>query len=157
MSSRDILKRVSIAIVSACLLYYVIVTLAMGSSHGAPAKSDSSLLGAVKRFDQSRIQELVKLPESQKYLAETDDEGNGALHIIAKVGHYKYPPSGIPKLLIDSGIDVNAKNSNGATALEISLLTGWQKVCVESFIQMTARALTSCRSSTPIFQSELLF
>jgi ankyrin repeat protein len=56
--------------------------------------------------------------------------GNGPLHVIARIGHYKYPPAGIPKLLIDSGVDVNAKNHNGATALDISLLSGWQKVYI---------------------------
>lgn len=52
--------------------------------------------------------------------------GNNAMHIIAKKGHYKFPPAAIPKKLVDSGIDVNAKNGKGETALEISLLSGWQ-------------------------------
>lgn len=157
MSSRDILKRVSIAIVSAFLLYYAVITLSMGSSQGSTAKSDSGLLEAVRSFDTNRIQVLVKLPESKTYLAETDNEGNGALHLIAKVGHYKYPPAGIPKLLIESGIDVNAKNSNGATALEISLLTGWQKVRVESLFRSLSKLLSPCRTFMPTLQYKLMF
>ena len=52
--------------------------------------------------------------------------GNNAMHIIAKKGHYKFPPAAIPTKLVESGIDVNAKNGKGETALEISLLSGWQ-------------------------------
>ena len=85
----------------------------------------ANLIDAVKSRDESKVRDLILGKTS---LNETDVAGNGALHIIAKEGHYKYPPTGIPKLLIDSGIDVNMKNGNGATALEISLLSGWQKV-----------------------------
>ena len=56
--------------------------------------------------------------------------GNNAMHIIAKKGHYKYPPDNIPKLLVTNGINVNARNGRGETALEISLLSGWQVVTV---------------------------
>ena len=56
--------------------------------------------------------------------------GNNALHIIAKKGHYQYPPHEIPKLLIEKGIDMNRKNLNNKTALEISLLSGWQKIAM---------------------------
>jgi ankyrin repeat protein len=101
----------------------------MGNSQqAAGAESTGSLLDAVRSFDKNRIEQLSKKPEWKVSLAETDAEGNGPLHIIAKVGHYKYPPAGIPKLLIESGIDINARNYSGVTALEISLLTGWQKV-----------------------------
>lgn len=41
-----------------------------------------------------------------------------------RLGHYQFPPQGIPKLLIDSGIDINAKNNDGQSPLEISLLSG---------------------------------
>lgn len=98
----------------------------MGSSQAR--SSGESLLEAVKNFDRNRIKELVTMSGASSSMAETDSMGNGPLHIIARIGHYKYPPAGIPKLLIESGIDVNAKNHNGATALDISLLSGWQKV-----------------------------
>ena len=52
------------------------------------------------------------------------------MHWIAEKGHYQYPPSGIPKLLVDSGLDLNARNPAGSTALEISLLKGWQKIAM---------------------------
>ena len=94
-------------------------------SNTSTVTAKGGLLDAVNSRDARIVQVAIgkNIP-----LDETDHSGNGALHIIAKEGHYKFPPSGIPKLLIDSGIDINAKNSNGATALEISLLSGWQKV-----------------------------
>jgi Ankyrin repeats (3 copies) len=54
--------------------------------------------------------------------------GDNAMHIIARRGHYVYPPNGIPKLLIESGLDLDAKDRKGQSALEISLLNGWQNI-----------------------------
>ena len=109
--------------------FVVILIVVMGNSQqAAGAESTGSLLDAVRSFDKNRIEQLSQRADWKASLLETDAEGNGPLHIIAKVGHYKYPPAGIPKLLIDSGVDINAKNYSGVTALEISLLTGWQKV-----------------------------
>ena len=105
----------------------------MGSSQ-AKSSGSEGLLDAVKNFDRNRIKELVSQPGAPSSVAETDSMGNGPLHIIARIGHYKYPPAGIPKLLIESGVDVNAKNNNGATALDISLLSGWQKVTTASLL-----------------------
>lgn len=56
------------------------------------------------------------------------ETGNNAMHIIAKRGHYKYPPAQIPKMLVDGGIDIDARNAKGETPLEISLLSGWQVI-----------------------------
>ena len=56
--------------------------------------------------------------------------GNNAMHIISKKGHYQFPPAVIPTLLIDRGIDINATNGDNQTALEISLLSGWQKIAM---------------------------
>ena len=107
------------------LSYFFFIILAVMGSNTSTVTAKGGLLDAVNSRDARIVQVAIgkNIP-----LDETDQSGNGALHIIAKEGHYKFPPSGIPKLLIDSGIDINAKNSNGATALEISLLSGWQKV-----------------------------
>lgn len=43
-------------------------------------------------------------------------------------GHYKYPPAEIPALLIQSGANLEAKDSNGRTALQVALLSGWQNI-----------------------------
>ena len=61
---------------------------------------------------------------------EKSANGSNAMHIIAKQGHYKFPPDGIPKLLIDSKINIDEKNNDGKSALEISLLSGWQKIAM---------------------------
>lgn len=39
--------------------------------------------------------------------------------------HYKYPPAEIPAKLIQAGADIEARDSKGLTALQISLLSGW--------------------------------
>jgi len=38
---------------------------------------------------------------------------------IAREGHYKYPPSEIPALLVSKGADLEAKDGNGRTALQV--------------------------------------
>ena len=62
--------------------------------------------------------------------AKAEETGSNAMHIIAKQGHYKFPPEGIPKTLIDYKININEKNNDNKTALEISLLSGWQKIAM---------------------------
>lgn len=52
------------------------------------------------------------------------------MHIIATKGHYFFPPQDIPLALIKAGIDINAKNDEGRTPLEISLLKGWQRIAM---------------------------
>jgi ankyrin repeat protein len=87
------------------------------------------LIDAVRSKDETAIRSI--LSQNPKNADAVDPStGQNALHIIASrnQGHYKYPPDGIPKLLISSGIDINAKDKSGKTALEISLLSGWQKI-----------------------------
>lgn len=48
--------------------------------------------------------------------------GDTPLLYIAREGHYKYPPAEIPALLIQSGANMEAKDSSGKTALQVSLL-----------------------------------
>jgi len=55
---------------------------------------------------------------------------NTAMHIIAKRGHYEFPPADLPAFLIDAGIDINATNNENKTALVIALLSGWQKIAM---------------------------
>ena len=78
-----------------------------------------------------------KLEESKAILARkpsaiNDATSNGwnAMHFVSKLGHYKYPPNDIPKFLVDSKIDINAKNNEGKSPLVISLLSGWQKIAM---------------------------
>lgn len=87
------------------------------------------IIDAVETRNEEAIKLIVSKRESSM-INERNPDGENALHIIAKKGHYKYPPAGIPKLLVDAGIDLNAKNKNNETALEISLLSGWQKIAM---------------------------
>ena len=93
-------------------------------------------------------------------LKEVDGSGNGPLHVIAQQGHYKWPPSDIPTLLIDAGIDINSKNKSGQTALEISLLKGWQKIAMlllernadRSCITSAVKARVTCPDCTRVIR-----
>jgi len=96
-------------------------------------KSDVPIIDAVNTKNKNLIQQLI----SEGKLNDVDSNGNTAMHIIAKKGHYQYPPADIPKMLIDGGIDINKKNNEQRTALEISLLSGWQKI---SYLLLDANA-----------------
>jgi ankyrin repeat protein len=93
-----------------------------------PAKfSTNPVIAAIQDRDESKVRSLVS---SGIDVNGFDPELGNGMHWIAEKGHYQYPPSGIPKLLVDSGLDLNAKNPAGSTALEISLLKGWQKIAM---------------------------
>ena len=48
-----------------------------------------------------------------------------SLRMLRACRHYKYPPADIPTKLIQGGADIEAKDSKGMTALQVSLLAGW--------------------------------
>lgn len=48
--------------------------------------------------------------------------------VVLLAGHYKYVPADIPATLVAAGADLEAKDKSGLTALEISLLSGWQNI-----------------------------
>ena len=96
-------------------------------------KSDIPIIDAVNTKNTN----LIKILISEGKVNEVDSNGNTAMHVIAKKGHYSYPPADIPKILIDGGIDINKKNNEQRTALEISLLSGWQKI---SYLLLDANA-----------------
>lgn len=54
-------------------------------------------------------------------------EGLTPLHFIARKGHYQYPPREIPEALVKAGADLEAKDGDGLTALEVSLLKGGRR------------------------------
>ena len=96
---------------------------------GPPEPSGSAVIDAVLANKSDALKaSIVRKPES---VNERDKNGNTAMHLIAKLGHYKFPPepdSSMPKMLIAAKIDLNAKNKDNRTALEISLLSGWQRI-----------------------------
>jgi ankyrin repeat protein len=95
-------------------------------------ESGKSLPEFVKAALDKNINLINSLSAATKEVVNAREEttGKNAMHYIAKKGHYQYPPEGIPTLLIDKGIDINAKDGDGRTSLEISLLSGWQKIAI---------------------------
>ena len=106
----------------------------------------TSLVVAINNKNEKLIRAILESNPATVAMAlkEVDATGNGALHMIAVQGHYKWPPSDIPTLLIDAGIDINSKNKFGQTALEISLLKGWQKIAI---LLLDRKADRSCITS----------
>lgn len=96
----------------------------------APEPSGSATIDAVLSKQPATLQ--ANLARGGKDSAnERDSDGNNAMHLIAKKGHYQYPPEpegSIPKMLIAAKIDINARNKDNRTALELSLLSGWQRI-----------------------------
>ena len=99
-----------------------------------------SLIELMKAGKVDSIKALLARPDASDIVKEIDKEtGDNAMHICAKQGHYKWEPEvGIPRLLIDCGIDVNATNKNGQTPLELSLLRGWQKIALDLILKGNA-------------------
>ena len=96
---------------------------------GPPEPSGSAVIDAVLANKPDALKaSIVRKTDS---VNERDSSGNNAMHLIARLGHYKFPPepdSSIPKMLIAAKIDLNARNQDNRTALEISLLSGWQRI-----------------------------
>ena len=87
--------------------------------------SNNPVVAAVQDRDEGKVRTLITQGVDVNGF---DPLFGNSMHWIAEKGHYQYPPSGIPKVLIDAGLDLNAKNPSGSTALEISLLRGWQNI-----------------------------
>jgi hypothetical protein len=62
---------------------------------------------------------LLVPPTSAHVYAASRCAGDTPLLYIAREGHYKYPPAEIPALLIQSGANMEAKDSAGRTALQV--------------------------------------
>ena len=89
--------------------------------------SSNPILAAVQDRNEAKLRSLLEQGTSVNGF---DPAIGNSMHWIAEKGHYQYPPTGIPKTLVDAGIDLNARNPSGATALETSLLRGWQKIAM---------------------------
>uniref|UniRef100_A0A383WEG7 Uncharacterized protein n=1 Tax=Tetradesmus obliquus TaxID=3088 RepID=A0A383WEG7_TETOB len=79
----------------------------------------------LKKLDMSAAQAALRDGADPN---TTNAAGDTPLLYIAREGHYKYPPSEIPALLIQSGANMEAKDSSGKTALQVALLSGWQNI-----------------------------
>lgn len=100
--------------------------LAIWPFKSQPEETGVAIIDAVlsKNLDTVKAN-VARNPDS---INDKTSDGANAMHLIAKLGHYKYPPDDIPKFLIDSKLNINEKNNEGKTALVISLLSGWQKI-----------------------------
>mmetsp|Transcript_23454 Transcript_23454/g.51493 ORF Transcript_23454/g.51493 Transcript_23454/m.51493 type:complete len:201 (-) Transcript_23454:240-842(-) len=96
----------------------------------------SPLWTAIKRIDLTAVNAAIT---ANTYLNERDSRGDTPLIYVAREGHYKYIPSEIPAALIRGGADLEARDSKGLSALQVSLLSGWYH---------TAELLISSRAST---------
>lgn len=85
----------------------------------------SQLWNAIKSLDQAAVQQALQAGGNPN---ETLPTGDTPLLFIAREGHYKYPPAEIPTQLIRAGADLEAKDRGGLTALQVSLLSGWQNI-----------------------------
>ncbi|MEW5297985.1 MAG: hypothetical protein WDW38_003716 [Sanguina aurantia] len=85
----------------------------------------SPLWAGVKKLNLSMVQSAI---QGGANLNEVDANGDTALLYIARAGHYKFKPSEIPAALLKAGANKEAKDSKGLTALQVSLLAGWQNI-----------------------------
>ena len=80
----------------------------------------SPLWAAIKKADSGGVQSAIASGADVNERAE----GLTPLHYIARKGHYQFPPREIPEALVKAGADLEAKDGEGLTALEVSLLKG---------------------------------
>ena len=143
-------------VVSAVLLSQTTALLRIGSSNGSPIavrhqrantqrqlfpflfpkddiRTGIAIIDAVKSRNMDTIGAVVSRAAGNRAVAVNEKDpatGDNSMHYISRKGHYQFPPAIIPTYLIDSGIDINATNGDNQTALEISLLSGWQKIAM---------------------------
>ena len=72
---------------------------------------------ALLKLDLAGVQSAIRAGQDLNQRSSSND--TPMLHI-AREGHYKYPPGEIPSLLIQSGADLEAKDNNDRTALQVS-------------------------------------
>lgn len=90
-----------------------------------PEPGLSPLWAAVKKLDAAGVSAAAAAGAN---LNERDAAGDTPLLAIAREGHYKYPPAEIPTALVRGGADLEARDKSGLTALQVSLLAGWQNI-----------------------------
>ncbi|GAX73485.1 hypothetical protein CEUSTIGMA_g937.t1 [Chlamydomonas eustigma] len=90
-----------------------------------PEAGLSPLWQAIKRIDLKGVSAAVSTGAD---LNERDVNGDTPLLYISRAGHYKFPPAEIPSVLVKGGADMEAQDSKGMTALQVSLLSGWQNI-----------------------------
>jgi len=105
-----------------------------------PRLSSSPLWQAIERLDEQGVAAALKAgasPDEPSLITQKTP-----LQMIAGTGgHYKYPPAGIPSLLVKAGADLEKRDAtSGNTAFEIALLSGWQNI---AYLLLDAGASTA--------------
>jgi ankyrin repeat protein len=98
------------------------------------SRTGIAIIDAVKSRNMDTIEAVLARAAGNRAVAVNEKDpatGDNAMHYISRKGHYAFPPMKIPTYLIDvGGIDINATNADNQTALEIALLSGWQKIAM---------------------------
>lgn len=110
---RQVLSQVAINVYKASALF------------SAPEAGLSPLWAALKKLDLGGVNAALRAGANPN---ERDAGGDTPLLLIARAGHYKYPPSEIPAALVKGGADMETTDKSGLTALQVSLLAGWQNI-----------------------------
>lgn len=96
-----------------------------------PELTGVPIIDAVVQNSAESVKLAITLNPSS--VNEKDKGGNNVMHIVAKQGHYRFPPepeNSIPRQLIKAGVDINAVNTEGRTPLTVALLSGWQRIAM---------------------------
>ncbi|KAF9608159.1 hypothetical protein IFM89_007545 [Coptis chinensis] len=83
------------------------------------------------------VRNLLKRPEIQDLVNEADREGNSPLHLATKNHHYRI----LKELTRTKSIDLNAKNKEGFTALDICAAVLGKKLALIVFVVSDAVAM----------------
>jgi hypothetical protein len=97
------------------------------------SRTGVAIIDAVKSRNMDTIEAVLARAAGNRAFAVNEKDpatGDNVMHYISRKGHYAFPPMKIPTYLIDAGIDINATNADNQTALEIALLSGWQKIAM---------------------------
>jgi hypothetical protein len=105
-----------------------------------PRLASSPLWQAIEKLDDAAVAAALKAGASPDEPSPLTGE-TPLIRIVKTGGHYKYPPAGIPTLLIKGGADLEKRDAEtGHTAFELSLLKGWQ---LHGYALLDAGASTS--------------
>ncbi|KAG1672358.1 hypothetical protein FOA52_010976 [Chlamydomonas sp. UWO 241] len=99
--------------------------------------STSPLWTAIMKLDLGGVKAAISTGGN---LNETNANGDTPLLYIARQGHYKYPPADIPRALCVGGANKEAVDKQGMTALQVSLIAGWQNISYELINQGASTA-----------------
>ena len=108
----------------------------------------SCFLVACSKGHFNIVEYFLKDLKMNFFLESVDDNFNNGLHLASEQGHLS-----IVNILLDSGIDDQAKNKEGSTPLELSCRKGFfeiSKLLIRNFKQSSQFSLPSAHSENPL-------